>query len=137
MMASLGCEDTMIKKQILQFCLKYWKEIAVVVSLSLVSIKMRMDYNALHKAYEISQEETRERIEALQYIHSEELARRDHALDVYKKALKDIREEYEKSQEELRAQKDKRIRDYERLFSKDKEALANEITDTFDFEYVE
>ena len=124
-------------KVILQFALKNWKEIAVVLSLSLVSIKMRMDYNALHKAYEISKEETRERIEALQAIHSEEIARREHALDVYKKALKDIREEYEESQEELRKQKEKRMRDYERLFSKDKEALANEITNTFDFEYVE
>jgi hypothetical protein len=123
--------------KVLQFALRNWKEIAVILSLSLVSIKMRMDYNALHKAYEISKEETRERIEALQAIHSEEIARREHALDVYKKALKDIREEYEQSQEELREEKEKRMRDYERLFSKDKEALANEITDTFDFEYVE
>ena len=123
--------------KVLQFALRNWKEIAVILSLSLVSIKMRMDYNALHKAYEISKEETRERIEALQAIHSEVIARREHALDVYKKALKDIREEYEQSQEELREEKEKRMRDYERLFSKDKEALANEITDTFDFEYVE
>jgi len=123
--------------KVLQFAFKNWKEIAVVLSLSLVSIKMRMDYNALHKAYEISKEETRERIDALQAIHGEEIARREHALDVYKKALKNIREEYEQSQEELREEKEKRMRDYERLFSKDKEALANEITNTFDFEYVE
>ena len=123
--------------KVLQFALKNWREILVVLSLSLVSIKMRMDYNALHKAYEISKEETRERIEALQYIHSEELARRDHALDTYKKTLRDLREEYEKSKEELEREKRERTREYERQFSQDKEALTNEIIDIYGFELVE
>jgi len=122
---------------VLQFALKNWREILVVLSLSLVSIKMRMDYNALHKAYEISKQETRERIDALQYIHSEELARREHALDTYKKALRELRESYEQSKEELEREKEKRIRTYERLFSQDKEALSNEIIDTYGFEPVE
>ena len=122
---------------VLKFVLKNWKEILVVLSLSLVSLKMRMDYNALHEAYEISKEETRERIEALQAIHSEEIARREHALDIYKNALKDLRREYEKSKKELEEEKQKRLRDYERLFSKDKEALSNEITNTYGFEFVE
>ena len=123
--------------RVLQFCLKNWKEIAVVLSLSLVSIKMRMDYNALHKAYEISKEETRERIEALQYIHSEEIARREDAIDTYKKALRELRENYEESQKELEEEKQKRIQTYERFFSQDKEALSNEITGTYGFEHVE
>tara|TARA_B100000214_G_C23973256_1_gene631329 strand:- start:4476 stop:4859 length:384 start_codon:yes stop_codon:yes gene_type:complete len=122
---------------VLKFVLKNWKEILVVLSLSLVSLKMRMDYNALHEAYEISKEETRERIEALQAIHSEEIARREHALDIYKNALKDLRREYEKSKKELEEEKQKRLRDYERLFSKDKEALSNEIINTYGFEFVE
>ena len=123
--------------RVLQFCLKNWKEIAVVLSLSLVSIKMRMDYNALHKAYEISKEETRERIEALQYIHSEELARREHAIEIYKKALADLAEEYEQSQEDLEREKQKKTREYEKQFSQDKGALANAIISTFNFEHVE
>ena len=123
--------------KVLQFALRNWKEILVVLSLSLVSLKMRMDYNALHKAYEISKEETRERIEALQYIHSEELARRDHALDTYKKALRELRENYEQSKKDLEKEKEKRMRTYERLFSQDKEALSNEIIDTYGFEFVE
>ena len=122
---------------VLKFVLKNWKEILVVLSLSLVSLKMRMDYNALHEAYEMSKEETRERIEALQAIHSEEIARREHALDIYKNALKDLRREYEKSKKELEEEKQKRLRDYERLFSKDKEALSNEIINTYGFEFVE
>ena len=96
-----------------------------------------MDYNALHWAYEISKQETQERIEALHAIHSEELARREHAIETYKKALQDLRENYEQSQEELEREKKRKTNELERQFSKDKEALANEITNTFDFEYVE
>ncbi len=96
-----------------------------------------MDYRALNKAYEISKEETRERIEALQDIHSEEIARREHAIDTYKKALKDLRKNYEESQEQLEKEKQKRLETYEKLFSQDKEALSNEIIDTFGFEFVE
>ncbi len=123
--------------KILQFALKNWKEILVVVSLLAVSIKTQMDYRALNKAYEISKEETRERIDALQAIHSEEIARREDALNTYKKALRALRKDYEKKQQELEAEKQKRLQTYERLFSHNKEALSNEIIDTFNFEYVE
>jgi molecular chaperone GrpE (heat shock protein) len=123
--------------KVLQFGFKNWKEIAVVLSLLLVTLKTRMDYNALHKAYEISQEETKERFEALVYIHSEEIARREQALQDYKDTLSDLKEEYKNSKEELEKEKQKKTKEYERQFSQDKEALANEIISTFDFEYVE
>ena len=76
-------------------------------------------------------------LKALQYIHSEELARREQAIDTYKEAMKELRDEYEKSQEDLENEKQKKTKEYERQFSQDKEALANEIISTFDFEYVE
>lgn len=123
--------------KILQFLLKHWKEIAVIVSFLAVSIKTRMDYNALNKAYEISQEETKERIEALQYIHSEELARRDNAIEEYKDALEDLRNSYERSKDELEKERQKKTKRFEEQFSQDKEALASEIINTFNFEYME
>ena len=123
--------------KILQFCLKHWKEIAVVVSLLAVSIKTRMDYHALNKAYEISQEETKERIEALQYIHSEELARRDYAIEQYKDSLEELTETFEKSQRDLEEERQKKTKQFEQQFSQDKEALASEIINTFNFEYME
>ena len=123
--------------KVLQFCLKNWKEILVVVSLLAVSVKTRMDYRALNKAYEISQQETKERIEALQYIHSEELARRDYAIEQYKDSLKELRETFEKSQRELEEERQKKTKQFEEQFSQDKEQLANEIISTFNFEYVE
>ena len=81
--------------KVLQFSLKHWKEIAVVLSLLAVTIKTRLDYQALHKAYEISKQETEERIDALQAIHSEEIARREHALEEYKKALEELQDNYD------------------------------------------
>lgn len=123
--------------KVLQFALKNWRELLVIFSLSLVSLKMRLDYNALNKAYEISKQETEERIEALQYIHSEELARREQAIETYKEALKELRDDYEESQDNLEREKQKKTKEYERQFSQDKEALADEIISTFDFEYVE
>mgnify|MGYP003127953974 FL=1 len=122
---------------ILQFALKNWKELLIIASLSLVALKSRMDYNALRKAYEISKEETEERIEALQYIHSEELARRDQALQDYKDTIEGIEEEYEKTRDELAREKQKKTKRYEEQFSQDKEGLANEIISTFGFELVE
>ena len=122
--------------KVLQFCLKNWKEILVVVSLLAVSVKTRMDYRALNKAYEISQQETKERIEALQYIHSEELARRDYAIEQYKDSLKELRETFRKKRE-LEEERQKKTKQFEEQFSQDKEQLANEIISTFNFEYVE
>ena len=123
--------------KVLQFSLKHWKEIVVIVSLLTVSIKTRMDYNSLRKAYEISKQETEERIEALQYIHSEELARRDKALQDYKDTIEGIEEEYERTQEELARERQKKSRRYEEQFSQDKEGLANEIINAYGFELVE
>ena len=122
---------------ILKFALKNWKELLIIASLSLVALKSRMDYNALRKAYEISKEETEERIEALQYIHSEELARRDQALQDYKDTIEGIEEEYEKTRDELAREKQKKTKRDEEQFSQDKEGLANEIISTFGFELVE
>ena len=123
--------------KILQFALKHWKEIAVVVSLLAVTIKTRLDYRALNKAYEISQEETKERIEALQSIHSEELARREYAIEEYKDTLEELRGVYEKSQNDLEEERQKKTERFEQQFSQDKEALASEIINTFNFEYME
>ena len=108
-----------------------------VVSLLAVTIKTRLDYRALNKAYEISQEETKERIEALQSIHSEELARREYAIEEYKDTLEELRGVYEKSQNDLEEERQKKTERFEQQFSQDKEALASEIINTFNFEYME
>ena len=122
---------------IAKFVFRNWKEILVVVSLLAVSVKTRMDYRALNKAYEISKQETKERIEALHAIHSEELARREDALKQYKKALDELQDNYDESRDDLEREKQKKTKQFEEQFTQDKEALANAIISTFNFEYVE
>lgn len=122
---------------IAKFVFRNWKEILVVVSLLAVSVKTRMDYRALNKAYEISKQETEERIEALHAIHSEELARREDALKQYKKALDELQDNYDESRYDLEREKQKKTKQFEEQFTQDKEALANAIISTFNFEYVE
>tara|TARA_Y100001972_G_C7541025_1_gene272219 strand:+ start:45 stop:428 length:384 start_codon:yes stop_codon:yes gene_type:complete len=126
-----------IKTKLLQFAINNWRELLVIACLCLVTIKMRMDYNALNKAYEISKEETRERIDALQAIHSEEIERREEAIYAYRKALTQIRSDYENSLEQLDNVKKARAKLIEKQFSQDKEALADEIINAYNFEFVE
>ena len=111
------------KAKILAFALKYWKEILVVLSLSLVTLKTRMDYNALNKAYEISQNEMELQINTLRDIHEEELDRRDEALQTYRDAIEDLHRRYLDSQTEIEEDREERAEEYERQFSQDKEGL--------------
>jgi len=127
----------MIKAKLLEFVFKNWKELLVIVSLSLVAIKTRVDYNALNKAYEISQNELELQINSLKDIHASELARRDEALDTYRSTLEEIERNYLESQRDLERAREDRTREYVHQFSHDKEALANEITNTYSFEHVE
>ena len=46
----------MIKKQILQFALKNWKAIAIILLLVVVAMKNRRDYSLMQKAYETQAE---------------------------------------------------------------------------------
>jgi LPS sulfotransferase NodH len=126
-----------IKEKLLQLILKNWKELLVIVSLSLVAVKTQMDYRALNDAYEKSREEMELQISSLRDIHAEELRQREEALQSYRDALERIQQNYLQSQAELEQQREERTTEYVRQFSQDKETLGNEIIDTYGFEFVE
>tara|TARA_R110000772_G_scaffold68531_1_gene151816 strand:+ start:587 stop:970 length:384 start_codon:yes stop_codon:yes gene_type:complete len=121
----------------LQFGLKNWREIVVIVCLSLTVIKTQMDYRALNKAYEISRQEMELQISSLRDIHAEEIRRREEALQSYRSAIEQIQRNYLTSVTELEQQRDKNRTEYVRQFSQDREALSNEIIDAYSFELVE
>ena len=127
----------MINKKIAQLLLKNWKELAVILCLAIVSIKTRMDFNALNKAYETSRQEMTLQIESLRDIHAQELQQREEALDSYRDTLEEIQRNYLESQEELERERNRRTTEYTRQFSQDQEGLANEIIDAYGFELVE
>ena len=114
-----------------------WKEIAVIVCLSIVSLKTRMDYNALNSAYEASQAELSLQIESLRDIHAEELKQRDEAVESYRATLEKIELRYLESQDEIQNLKRKKTNNYVRQYSQDQEGLADEIIDAYGFERVE
>jgi len=119
---------------VIKFGLKYWRELLVVGSLLAVVIKTQLDYRALNKAYEISQQSLQEQVEGLQKIHEEELKKRDAALRSYRTTLEEIERGYLESQEEVeRLKKQKRDR-LEKSYSSNPEDLANEIVNTYGFE---
>ena len=127
----------MIKKKILDFALNNWKEILLIISFLAVVAKTQMDYRAVLKAHEVSKNEMKLQIQSLKDIHAEELQKREQALESYRSTLEQIQQGYLKSQSELEAERQNYKKKYVKQFSQDKEALANEIIDTFNFEYVE
>jgi len=120
---------------LIKFGLKYWRELLVAASLLAVIIKTQLDYRALNKAYEISQQSLQEQVEGLQKIHEEELRKRDAALKTYRATLDEIERGFIESQEEIeRLKKQKRDR-LEKNYSSNPEDLANEIVNAYGFEH--
>ena len=95
--------------KVLNLAKKNWKEIAIIILLLTVIGKMRYDYKQLENTYEVSQQSLQNQIEGLQDIHAEELQRKEQALQNYR---------------------------HRRQFTENKEELADQITDTFGFQYV-
>lgn len=119
------------------FLIKYWREIFVIVSMSLVVLKTQMDYRALNKAYETSRQEMELQINSLRDIHAEEIRQRQEALESYRNALEKIQQNYLESQVALEEQRKETTDRYVEQFSQDKEALSNEIIDAYGFKLVE
>ena len=83
-----------MKERILSFCLKYWKEIGLVILLLVVFGKSQYDMRNIIKAHETSEQSLRTQIETLRSLHSEELRIRDEAIERYQKDIKEIEERY-------------------------------------------
>jgi hypothetical protein len=128
--------------KVLGLAKKNWKEIAIIILLLTVIGKMRYDYKQLESAYEVSQQSLQNQIEGLQAIHTEELERKEQALQNYREALDLLEREYEKERDEITIVVDERIVEIEttidnrRQFTENKEELAEQVTDTFGFQYV-
>jgi len=126
-----------IKQKITTFVISNWKELLIFACLLAVVLKTQMDYRAIVKAYDVSKEEMRLQIESLKEIHAEELRLREEALQSYRDTIDKIEKNYLLSQQSLEAEQTEKTQRFEKQFSEDKEALSEEIIDTFGFEYVE
>ena len=127
---------------VLTFIKRNWKEITIIVLLLAVIGKMRYDYRQLENAYQTSQQSLQNQIDGLQEIHAEELQKKERALQQYRDALDLLERQYEQDRGKIEIVVEERIVEIEttidnrKQFTENKEELAEQITNTFGFQYV-
>ena len=126
-----------MKERILAFCLKYWKEIGLVILLLVVFGKSQYDMRNIIKAHETSEQSLRTQIETLRSLHSEELRIRDEAIERYQKDIKELEERYKNRLDEIEDLTEVEIDVIIKEFKEDKELLAERFVETYGFKYVQ
>ena len=136
MMASLDCGGTMLKKKILEFALKNWKAILIVLLLLVVVLKTRYDYHLMQTVYQTQIESSQAQIEGLKEIHKKEIEEKQLLMESFLDSIAAIEEEYETTRTELEKERQRKTGEYVRKFSEDKEGLITDIEATLGLEYV-
>ena len=127
---------------VLTFVKRNWKEITIIVLLLAVIGKMRYDYKQLENTYKASQQSLQNQIDGLQEIHAEELQKKEIALQTYRDALELLEREYEQDRNKVEVVVEERIVEIEttidnrKQFTENREELAEQVIDTFGFQYV-
>jgi len=127
---------------VLTFVKRNWKEITIIVLLLAVIGKMRYDYKQLENTYEASQQSLQNQIDGLQEIHAEELQKKETALQTYRDALELLEREYEQDRNKIEVVVEERIVEIEttidnrKQFTENREELAEQVIDTYGFQYV-
>jgi hypothetical protein len=125
-----------VKEKILAFCLKNWREIALIFLVLVVFAKGRYDVHNIIKAQEISQESLKTQITELQEIHEEELKQRDKALEEFRIRNEQLEMRYQDALIDLSKEIDKRKKNVIRNYREDKDKLRLQIENTYGFTYV-
>ena len=126
----------MIKQKVIEFALKNWKAILIVLLLVVIALKNGRDYKLMQTAYETQIESHEAQIDGLKEIHKREIEKKQLLMESFLESIAAIEEEYEKAQEELDALREKKNNEYKRKFRHDKEALIKDIETKFGIEYV-
>jgi chromosome segregation ATPase len=127
---------------VLTFVKRNWKEITIIVLLLAVIGKLRYDYKQLENTYEASQQSLQNQIDGLQEIHAEELQKKETALQSYRDALELLEREYEQDRNKIEVVVEERIVEIEttidnrKQFTENREELAEQVIDTYGFQYV-
>ena len=123
-------------QKILQFVLKNWKGIVIVLLSLTVMGKMRYDYKQLQAAYEASEQSLQAQLAGLKEIHKKQMADMENSLQIYKDTIEQVERDYQESQEELLEIMDDKREEYGRQFSQDPDELAETIMLMYGFDYV-
>ena len=126
----------MIKQKILEFALKNWKAILIVLLLAVIALKNSRDYKLMQTAYETQIESHEAQIKGLKEIHKREIEEKQLLMESFLESIAAIEEEYEEAREELEKERSKKKTEYKRKFRHDKQALIKDIETKFGIEYV-
>ena len=135
-MASLDCEVTMTKKAILQFVLKNWKAILIVVLSIAFAAKTKHDYNLMQKAYQTQTDSVKAQIEGLKEIHKQELRAKQRLMENHLESIAAIEEDYEDALQMIDDLRRDKKGEYKNKFNRDREQLIKDIEEKFGIEYV-
>ena len=125
----------MIKKQLLEFALKNWKAILIVLLSLVVTMKSRHDYNLIQKAYETQNESYQAQIEGLKEIHKQEIREKQKLMEEHMESIAAIEEDYENALEMIEQLRTDKKGEYRNKFNKDREQLIVDIEKRFGIQY--
>tara|TARA_Y100000592_G_scaffold84266_1_gene134972 strand:+ start:1356 stop:1739 length:384 start_codon:yes stop_codon:yes gene_type:complete len=126
----------MIKKQLLEFALKNWKAILIVLLCLVVAMKSRHDYNLMQKAYETQNESYQAQIDGLKEIHKKEIREKQLLMESHLESIAAIEEDYEDALDMIDQLRADKKGEYKNKFNQDREQLIKDIEQKFGIEYV-
>jgi hypothetical protein len=126
----------MIKKQIIQFALKNWKAILIVVLSAVIAMKSRYDYGLMQKAYETQADSHQAQIEGLKEIHKQEIREKQKLMESHLESIAAIEQDYENALEMIEQLREDKAGKYRNRFNNDREQLIRDIEARFGIEYV-
>jgi predicted secreted acid phosphatase len=126
----------MIKAKILDFALKNWKAILIVLLSAVVALKSRYDYHLMQKAYETQSESVQAQIEGLKEIHKKELREKQKLMESHLESIAEIEEDYEDALEMIDELREDKKGKYRNKFNSDREQLIKDIETKFGIQYV-
>jgi len=126
----------MIKQKILEFALKNWKAILIVLLLAVIALKNTRDYKLMQTAYETQIESHAAQIDGLKEIHKRELQEKQKLMESHLESIATIEEEYEDATEMIEQLREDKRGKYRNKFNQDREQLIKDIETKFGIQYV-
>lgn len=125
----------MIKKQLLEFALKNWKAIIIVLLSAVIAMKSRYDYGLMQKAYETQSDSYEAQIEGLKEIHKQEIRKKRKLMEEHMESIAAIEEDYENALEMIEQLREDKKGEYKNKFNQDREQLIIDIENRFGIQY--
>ena len=125
----------MIKQKILEFTLKNWKAILIVLLLAVIALKNTRDYRLMQDAYETQLESHEAQIEGLKEIHTQEIREKQKLMEEHMESIAAIEEDYENALEMIQQLREDKKGEYRNKFNQDREQLIKDIESRFGIQY--